>query len=401
MSIMPPFRDSAEIPRSIEELEAQYEFELVQKTQSYLDRVNQITEVHDTRMEAVVQNPSREALEGALAWPQARFTNISTLHADETGKFISNNSKLAAELLGEGEDTLLKQYLYVTRVYGLGSLRATQVLSQATSTRNRKGILMATDGLVWQQAQHEAWVYGPGSERVKRAIAQASSRTATTAMKTMLDNLIWKKAQDDTRVYGFASARVHQTISNASNSDARGAMRLGLDTFGWQKLRDDAWAYGPDSNRVAVALRHISSAKARLVMAGLLGANTGHQRASSSSRQNPTPPPRPRAQPRAEPAAKESSKRQEAEQIARQVAAEDRKFGWLASEDPGNVLRVINTVRKLREQAAESGSEISDFQIYVRFRRKIETPNPSDRLRQSFSILDAMMGGKPKGKLPF
>jgi hypothetical protein len=84
-------------------------------------------------------------------------------------------------------------------------------------------------------------------------------------------------------------------------------------------------------------------------------------------------------------------------------AAMRKGNGWLANEDRAAVRRVVNTVMTLRRQAAAKEQHISDRQIYVRYRLAVErSPREVDPdLLQSFKIFQALIGGNPKGKLPF
>ncbi len=122
-----------------------------------------------------------------------------------------------------------------------------------------------------------------------------------------------------------------------------------------------------------------------------------------------TPPPQPPRPPQTPRAAKSPNPEQSSQDqalaeiriIVARVTANDRQFAWLANEDPANVLRVVNTVKKLRATAAAKQETITDKAIYIRYRRSIENNNPDKTLEVSFRILDALMGGKVNGSLPF
>lgn len=77
----------------------------------------------------------------------------------------------------------------------------------------------------------------------------------------------------------------------------------------------------------------------------------------------------------------------------------DRK--WLLSTDRSAIQDVITAVRTLRQEKPD----ISDLQIYARFRKATDKAEQGDdttvdpHLKQAFDIVDAMMGG-PKGQIP-
>lgn len=407
---MPPFRNSAEIPRSIEELDAQHQLEMDKARRGYLDAMSQVAGTYSGLLDGVLRYPNTTDLEDALSWPEKSVANITRTHSEAILSQIYSSSELARQLLTPGDQIVLSEYEHEIARYGIGSAVAELVLRKAGSASGQRGIRMAVDGMVWRMAERDVQNYGPTSAVVELGLTRASSLASKYAMKVMLDQYVLQAAKQNAQTYGFASAVVSVGLGGASNPGVSEVIRLALDSIGWEELQDNAQNYGPNSPVTTIALSKIFHEKARSLMGQLLGTTHNAQRQESArtndtQRQNTTPPPRPKApptpRPQPRPQPKVNEKRQEAERIAREVAAQDRKFGWLASEDPGNILRVINTVRKLREQAAQTGTEISDFQVYVRFRRKIETSDPSDQLKRSFSILDAMMGGKPKGKLPF
>jgi hypothetical protein len=122
-----------------------------------------------------------------------------------------------------------------------------------------------------------------------------------------------------------------------------------------------------------------------------------NQRQTRTGQQTSAPPPRREAPP----LSKEERDLAEVQRIVKLVVASGREYGWLQREDPKVVLRVVRTVRTLRAQAEVKERTVSDRDIYIRYRRMIETPDSSPRLEASFRIIDAMMGGKVSGKLPF
>lgn len=97
----------------------------------------------------------------------------------------------------------------------------------------------------------------------------------------------------------------------------------------------------------------------------------------------------------------------EVEQVVGQVVARDRKYGWLQREDPKDVRRVINSVRAARQKALESGGNLTDRDVYLRYRKHADKGETNGRdlaspaIVKSFKILDAMMGGNIRGKIPF
>jgi hypothetical protein len=81
------------------------------------------------------------------------------------------------------------------------------------------------------------------------------------------------------------------------------------------------------------------------------------------------------------------------------AAHEDPTKSWLSSK--GKVTAgVIDEVRHLREASSDGKPPITDRDIYLHFRKKLETTGMTDKDKDRFQIVDALMNGV-RGKLPF
>jgi hypothetical protein len=106
------------------------------------------------------------------------------------------------------------------------------------------------------------------------------------------------------------------------------------------------------------------------------------------------------------------------ERVVTDTVAKHPQFGWLASKDPkdqADIERVIKTVEDVRAIAARAGREFSDQEVFRVYRQAAEatlgtetkgannagTHGRTGELQTSCRILEALMGGTYKGKLPF
>jgi hypothetical protein len=256
----------------------------------------------------------------------------------------------------------------------------------------------ALDRAVLREARACLERYGANDplRRADNALAQASSKQARAAMRAALDKQVFTEAKTSAERYGANDPlqRVQQTLSRTSSKRARAAMERLLPKpeansgftppiFEMPDLEDLFGRSYEDFLRGA-----FDEERFRTIFEQARQQARGGQRAH-------TPPPRAEAPPA------ENPKLTEVRRIVAKVVASDRQYSWLQREDPKVVLRVVNTVRRLRANATDQQVVISDREIYIIYRRKIETPDSSPELETSFRIIDALMGGKVSGKLPF
>ncbi|MEO8863200.1 MAG: hypothetical protein ABI354_02665 [Candidatus Saccharimonadales bacterium] len=70
-----------------------------------------------------------------------------------------------------------------------------------------------------------------------------------------------------------------------------------------------------------------------------------------------------------------------------------------------DIQEVVDEAKSAREEAEATGRALTDRDLYIGARKLIDVPESETerdgRNYRSFSILAALMGGKPSGKLPF
>jgi hypothetical protein len=287
------------------------------------------------------------------------------------------------------------------------------VLGHGSSKHVVRAMRAALDKSIWDRAWDTTQQPDRNLEHTEAVLTWASSHKVRTAMKTALDTAVWDKVQ------GFVDQGIDaQTIKDflgwASSREVIHAMELAQDKAVWERGIRHA---GQGSQYVDGIFSWASDDRVRQVFNTRIKSFASSQesqrrqqeqrrtqerrrqqhrrRATEEDRQPPrveTPPSRP---------TREDPRKQERDQIIQRAVAADRSFRWLEREDPETIQRVINSVRQMRKQAEADGKTMPDKQVYVTYRRIVETDSKNEGIKRSFSILNALMGGKPGGKLPF
>ncbi len=195
-------------------------------------------------------------------------------------------------------------------------------------------------------------------------------------------------------------------IDSATTVTAKSAMTAALDKIVWQQVQSHAVNRGVNSPSVVATLRAASSQEARTAMGFIVNLSS---RAREAYRQNASDRNR---QSEAQHNHQQQSKTKDTvrdsetdiESIITAAVSRGNGYKWLQTEDRLAVRRVINAVRTIREQAKERGEQVADRDIYIRYQKLINKPEGAEKneeLERSFHILQALMGGRPSGKLPF
>jgi hypothetical protein len=295
-------------------------------------------------------------------------------------------------------------------------------------------ILLPEDKIVWQQAETQAQSYGPENATVQRTLRAASNPQAEQAMRAALDKIVWQQAETQAQSYGPENATVQRTLRAAFNNNSINIIKALLPKP--EPRNERVYETPPRSTPPPLPKKTL--------LDRLLRRNR-HRHQNHYQQQTPPfegginfedymrqvheetermmkdlfddlfqgaggmydVPPFGQSPPRKEtnktpPQTERDKADQEAREIVRTVIASDRSAQWLASTDIKAVRRVIATVRVLRSKAEEKGEAISDRDIYIRYRRIVETnADASPEIKESLHILTAFMGGSPKGNLPF
>jgi hypothetical protein len=347
-----------------------------------------------------------------------------------SGTFETTNQLV---LMFPPHDRELWQKLQTTvSTFGISDPDVARYLNAASSVQSKRAMQAALDKTIWQKLQTTVSTFGISDPDVARYLIAASSVQSKRAMQAALDKTIWQKLQTTVSTFGISDPDVARYLNHSYSSKSARVMKRLLP----QPSAGSDYAYEAP---VAEPLR-----PRRTLLDRLLRRNK-HRKHESYQQQVPpfggtnfedfmrqvredhermmkdlfddlfqgaggiydVPPFGQSVPPRQETGSKQpqterEKANQEAREIVRKAIAADRSAQWLARADVSSVRRVISTVRVLRTKAEESGDAISDRDIYIRYRRIVETnENASPQVEESLKILTALMGGSPSGKLPF
>lgn len=303
---------------------------------------------------------------------------------------------------------------------GTGFWQVEEVIENASSPEARAAMRSALDKNIWAQAQVKASRVDLGSGgfwQVEDVIHEASSPKSVQALRAGINQDIWVQAQATARRVNLETGgwRIGDVLDNISNQKLRNIMESAIMQKAASRQRqtrsEQRYTYSaPDLDDLDRMFRETTDFDRERIFSNEIFEKMFEQafgRSSSRSgqqnnQQRRTTPPR---QERPRPQEKRPPRYQEVDNIVRQAISRDSSGRWLANTDKEPIQRVVNSVKVLRKQAKDKGEEITDRQIYIKYRRKIETDSIDEdtkkRLTYSTQILLALMGGKVDGKLPF
>ncbi len=311
---------------------------------------------------------------------------------------------------------------------GMHDEKAQTYLREASGT-SRQAMKGAMDGTLWSQIKVAAMTRGVDNPKTQSLLAAVSSFEARSTMRTALEAQIWPDLQRKVAIFGLDNKK-SQNLLNKIPSDLRQTVRSALDTQLWKDIQKKART--ADAGTIRQQLSKASCFDATELLRSVLASGQRQEarqprgiftdadyanfatgsfgRARSERVGTPgtrprdgrqyqraaTPPPQSATEARAARAANEVTG------IVAKAVAKDPGLSWLKTTDTADIARVINTVQRLRARAGEQGKELTDKEVYIKYRRAVEVPpaevNP--RILNSYKILDAFMGGV-KGRLPF
>jgi uncharacterized protein YktA (UPF0223 family) len=323
-----------------------------------------------------------QKLSGALSVYGLDAQTVSDLYKKDSEKWLNDPSS-------KRDKPTFKRLLAVPEesVKRITSFAGNSIDSDIKSYSSQlAGILPSSDRHVWANVQETVETYGPNDSYgyVDAALRGASSDTVRKAMKTALDGRVWANVQETVETYGpnDSYGYVDAALRGASSDTVRKAMKY-LISQGESQQTDEQTTTGSFGYR-----------------SGNRGYHHDHrQRQQTGSREQHRTSAKPHAE-NEKPNPQESEKVTRAKTVIAQIVSSYPGYKWLNSEDPQNVVKVLNTIERLRTQAKAKGETISDREIYLRFRRAVDTKSQEHSLQTSFRILDALMGGSPNNNLP-
>lgn len=299
-----------------------------------------------------------------------------------------------------GADEQLWQQIYdIVARSNVTNHELTFLFFSASTAESQRAMRVALDYQTWCSMQKTAHAFGAGAYMVSGVLHTAPPESQP-AMRAARDSLIWREIKGLLGNGPPDQPNIAKLIDNKlSSNDVRQAAWAARDGALWEAMQAFANQYGYENEVVSGWLRLASGPLAKQAMQRVLSAHykkywqipdDGHKYdalfdgpatgAEQTARQKTNPDPY-----------------QEARAIVQKVVANNENFGWLATADLRDVRRVVNTVREKRR----TNSGMTDRDIYLAYRRLVETPGYSEKIKRSFDILSAMMGGEPSGELPF
>ncbi|HSH18123.1 MAG TPA: hypothetical protein VK978_01945 [Candidatus Saccharimonadales bacterium] len=431
---------------TVEDIMAEYEQLAEKATKDHELRFAHVATSHELAFTTEAQNPGSQNIEDVMASTEQAVQDASKLVVPEVQRIITAAGVSARGTLSPHDNQVLSAVYETIELYGVGSYTVERAMDRASSPAARKAMHISSDELLLAKVKEGAKLYGAGSYSIEKMLDKASSLNVRAAMKATLDGMVLNAVHEGAELYGPGGYTLQRTLNAASTPAIRAAMQATLDSRVLKKAKEDAGLFGADSYSIGRTLDAASSASVRQVFARTVGTDSAQswkqqenfgykasqqnfnaediftnyfknqrrqdRQTRTNSRQTGTGGNygngyRQQQSARREAPPRRPEKDTEVEQVVGRVVSGDRQYGWLRSEDPKDVRRVINTVRAARKSATDKGRELSDREIYLRYRRLADKGESSGHdiadpaLVKSFKILDAMMGGNIRGKLPF
>ena len=373
-----------------------------------LSRAEQITQNRDhlltnARLEQAEKLPAvshnyRQSLDAVDAggaeqlFEEMNQTVSAWLHhtADTVHGMVEQSAAAMQPELTRKDQKLIHGFQKDVAKFGFSHAFRTFNLSHLPSADSPPAVTLMLDYFVDQNVQHQVRTYDAASPWVEEAIQLGSTEELRQALRASLDAEVIDSVFERVRVFDVTSPWVDEAVQRGTTDTVRQAIRESLDISVLDKVRHDA-----TRARTADATESIkfgSSERVRQLIGELVAVPKA-------------PPPTPDAE-------------EDVKTLVDRVASEYRvsnEFGgleWLRQEDPAKIRRVIDLVKTLRTDAAASGEKLTDRKIYTNVFRiaqeshvkgpdqsgQIEGETPEDN---DFRILNALMGGKPGGTIPF
>lgn len=292
------------------------------------------------------------------------------------------------EEFGSTEVARFRRYWEISDLRGIDSNAAAQLLGTAPSHGVQLLMEMGRDALVFQQAMERSRVQGLESRSALIALENASCPAAKNLMLAARDKLVHEKFLNHSAVRSDAST-TDEILYLASCDDASYAMMVGRDSMLFDNYASIVKSYGIHSRQANDYLTWSSGGVVPTVMKRALEIKLNLKQRNSV------------------PDTDVENILRKAANVPKEVKGKPTQYPhrWLSRIDRSDARRVISSVKAMRKNADAKGETITDFEIYLRYRRAIEQPKNgtvSPEVERSFKILSAMMNDDPRrGKLPF
>lgn len=279
---------------------------------------------------------------------------------------IRRTSKTLMSMLPEEDSRLLHgEIAEAIRQFGLGSKEVKDIVADSPNARALDVIL---DSSVISNLQATIDKFGLYSQEVGEAVQLGSSRPVRAGLVAALDARVATDVEDKVRHYGFGHRNVVRATNMASTATIRQAIANSLNA------RALSMAVSPELHSKTIALSDIPNPKVRSLIYGVV-----HNEAW------------PIADPIIEMA------------VATAAVDHPEQEKYLRAINPAFIRQAMGIVGELR---AMDGS-IRDVAIITRLGTDAASEGvygstrTSRAMERSKSILIALMGGRPRGKLPF
>jgi len=332
---------------------------------------------HDTVLQAGLRNPGARNIESDLLDTTRSVTGIAETSVKGVSAQLYEAAMTVPSFLSSDDQMTLHTLRDHAQKNGVNDGYVQFTLFNIQDLVAQAGMRASLDYLALMQARQLAQTFGIADPLVQNRLNTASTPAIRAAMVASLDGIALGRARDIAKSKGAGDPAVLANIETASTDHAQAALKAAFDIVALNQARHAKERHGSDSRLVDLRLSGASSPNARkLLRTMVLGAD---------------------AQP-------ESSADIDIRKVVDTVIGRNRNYGWLKGTDPSAIRQVIDEVLTLRAAAKAKGEAITDRDVYIHF-RKANDPSLSEgnshEQRALFTIIDAMMSGSLKGKLPF
>lgn len=346
-------------------------------TSEHDERLAAVVSNHDTVLQTGLRNPGASNVEPNLLATAKSVTDAAENSVKGVNAQLYEAAMTVPSFLSSDDQMTLHTLRDHAQKNGVNDGYVQFTLFNIQDLVAQAGMRASLDYLALMQARQLAQTFGIADPLVQNRLNTASTPAIRAAMVASLDGIALGRARDIAKSKGAGDPAVLANIETASTDHAQAALKAAFDIVALNQARHAKERHGSDSRLVDLRLSGASSPNARkLLRTMVLGAD---------------------AQP-------ESSADIDIDNVVDTVVRGNRSYGWLKGTDPSAIRQVIDDVLTLRAAAKAKGEAITDRDVYIHFRKANDpslSEGSSDAQRALFTIIDAMMSGSLKGKLPF
>lgn len=336
--------------------------------------------------------------------PETKFSNILENNFNKVSAFFDNSFNTIDHYINESSDKLSQNLLSEDQNLLLSLLndfdqtnkkeilfnKAQRFSSNKTSYLTIRAIL---DKNIWDQTVYNNQKLGY-SEIAINNLMNASTIESRQLMIIGLNKIYFDDLIQKTKQYGFNHLATFAPMNAIANNHMRRVAETALDFILWEELR--VQAKSSNSNKQIINKDHLKNTSFSFIgqiMKNILSDipslsikdktnfNVDNEDIKYDYQQTTVNIP----------------------QIIEKIVDNNNQYSWLKNYDENTISNVIVSIKTIRKEAKKQHITLSDRDIYILFRKKIETISSThDTLaKENFYIIDALMSGNNKNQLPF